>query len=241
MGMVIASVRQGRCTSTKGMSGQLMAGAGPGGRRLEYVCGWRPRATRRSSSRPSATCPGPGRSTASMACGTAAGGVDAGHAGDPRAGGPARPCCRGRVFMRRELGGMGLPPRPGAGCLRLNPSQAEEALRRSPPRFPSVRARGRPGSRPDPRTSARARPSTGWRAVSDRRPGAPPPSAPWPRHRDSQQRLRMRCRRAVATADDQLQVGGVRVQPASNPPATKPHIATASTVSLCCKLCAEQH
>jgi hypothetical protein len=28
---------------------------------------------------------------------------------------------------------------------------------------------------------------------------------------------------------------------ASNPPATKPHVATASTVSLDCDLCAEQH
>jgi hypothetical protein len=33
----------------------------------------------------------------------------------------------------------------------------------------------------------------------------------------------------------------VRGQRASNLPATKPHIATASTVSLCCNLCAEQH
>ena len=48
---------------------------------------------------------------------------------------------------------------------------------------PSARARGRRGSRPDPGTSPRARPSTGWREGSDRRRDAPRPSAPPHRRR----------------------------------------------------------
>jgi hypothetical protein len=43
--------------------------------------------------------------------------------------------------------------------------------------LPSVRVRGRPRSRPDPRRSTRAWPSTGWREEPGRYPVAPPPSA----------------------------------------------------------------
>ena len=134
------------------------------------VGGRRPRATRRSPSRPSATCRGMGRSTASLASGTShrrSGRRACGRSGSRRPN--TASLLRPGYSCAASWVGWGLPPRPEAG--RRGPTRRRGRRRRD---SPSVRARGRPGSRPGPGTSACARPSTGWRAGPDRRRGAAP-------------------------------------------------------------------